>query len=131
MGYNDDSMTRIPRERLPKNSGKICVQAENVAIGEATPVQNFIVKKGAYVKVSIRDRGCGIPKEKLTLVFDPYYTTKSRGVTRGVGLGLATAYSIIKNHGGYIYMESEADRGSKVSIFIPAVTPGGSVDGHR
>ena len=114
-----------------KNSGKICVQAENVTIGKATQVQNFIVKKGAYVKVSIRDKGCGIPQEKLTMVFDPYYTTKSRGVTRGVGLGLATAYSIIKNHGGYIYMESEMDRGSRVSIFIPAVMPGESVDGHR
>jgi CheY-like chemotaxis protein len=71
---------------------------------------------GDYVKLSIRDEGCGIPNEDLQKIFDPYFTTKEGGN----GLGLATCYSIIKNHGGYISVNSKVGKGSTFSIFLPA-----------
>jgi len=72
--------------------------------------------EGRYVKISIRDYGVGIPEKHLPKIFDPYYTTKQKGS----GLGLASAYSIIKHHGGYIGVESEVGVGTTFQIYIPA-----------
>jgi CheY-like chemotaxis protein len=71
---------------------------------------------GEFVRVDIKDTGVGIPEENLTLIFDPYFTTK----LKGNGLGLATSFSIIKNHGGLIEVESEAGKGSTFSVYLPA-----------
>ncbi len=73
------------------------------------------MRKGGYVKISIRDHGTGIPQDKLQKIFDPYYTTKQEGS----GLGHATTYSIIKKHGGYITVESEIGVGTTFYIYIP------------
>lgn len=72
--------------------------------------------EGRYVKISIRDHGVGIPEKYLHKIFDPYFTTKQKGS----GLGLATVYSIIKNHDGYIGVESKEGVGTTFQIFIPA-----------
>jgi CheY-like chemotaxis protein len=69
-----------------------------------------------YLKISIEDNGVGIGKEYLPSVFDPYFTTKQKGS----GLGLATVYSIIKNHDGYIEVQSELGVGAKFTIYLPA-----------
>src|SRR5581483_8039318 len=71
---------------------------------------------GNYVKITVEDHGIGIPKEHLSRIFDPYFTTKQKGS----GLGLATAYSIIKSHNGFIDVESELGKGSRFYIYIPA-----------
>jgi len=71
---------------------------------------------GKYVRIIIRDNGCGIAKEYITKIFDPYFTTKSSGS----GLGLSTSYSIIRNHNGFITVESEKDAGSCFTIYLPA-----------
>jgi signal transduction histidine kinase/CheY-like chemotaxis protein len=71
---------------------------------------------GDYVKLSIADTGCGIPPEHLASVFDPYFTTKKTGS----GLGLAISYSVIKNHGGHIAVESTAGRGSEFHLYLAA-----------
>jgi CheY-like chemotaxis protein len=68
------------------------------------------------VKITIADKGQGIPKENLTRIFDPYFTTK----TKGSGLGLSTAISIIRKHNGHIDIESEPGRGTSVHIYLPA-----------
>jgi len=73
-------------------------------------------KEGRYVKVSIEDQGVGIPQEHLHRIFDPYFTTKQKGS----GLGLATSYSIIKNHGGYINVESKLGVGTTFYFYLPA-----------
>jgi PAS domain S-box-containing protein len=93
--------------------GVIQVRAENlpVAADEGLPLQD-----GEYVKVSIKDNGVGIPKEVLPNIFDPYFTTKSRGS----GLGLATAYSIAKSHDGILTVESEPGRGTTFYLYLPA-----------
>ena len=72
---------------------------------------------GKFVRLDIRDSGIGIPEQYLSKIFDPYFTTKQKGS----GLGLATSYSIIRNHGGTIEIASELNKGSVFSIYLPAV----------
>jgi two-component system, cell cycle sensor histidine kinase and response regulator CckA len=85
--------------------------------GNAPPLP---LKRGRYIQITVEDQGIGVPKEYLTKIFDPYFTTKQKGS----GLGLATAYSIIKGHDGYIGVESELGVGMKVHIYIPALDKG-------
>ncbi|MDZ7262643.1 MAG: PAS domain S-box protein, partial [candidate division KSB1 bacterium] len=93
--------------------GTIQIYAENIFLGleHGLPLQ-----PGNYVKLSVVDSGVGIPAQHLPKIFDPYFTTKKKGT----GLGLATAYSIIKKHGGYITVESEVDVGTTFYIYLPA-----------
>lgn len=95
------------------NEGKITIKLANTY---ASKEKGIPLSEGRYVKTSIEDEGIGIPKEYLSRIFDPYFTTKQEGN----GLGLATSYSIIKNHGGYIAVESELHAGTKFYIYIPA-----------
>jgi len=85
--------------------------------GEGMPA---VLTKGRYVMIAIKDSGVGIPQEYLAKIFDPYFTTKEKGS----GLGLATSYSIIRNHGGLIEVSSETGRGTVFTIYIPADGPG-------
>jgi two-component system, cell cycle sensor histidine kinase and response regulator CckA len=70
---------------------------------------------GDYVRIEIRDHGVGIPNEYINNIFDPYFTTK-----QGSGLGLATAYSVIKKHEGHIRANSVAGEGTTITIYLPA-----------
>jgi PAS domain S-box-containing protein len=94
--------------------GIIQVHAENVVVG---PDQGLSLEPGNYVKISIKDQGIGIPQKYLDNVFDPYFTTKQRGS----GLGLATSYSIVKQHNGHIDIESEVEVGTTVYVWLPAL----------
>lgn len=78
------------------------------------------LKEGVYVAVSIMDHGIGIPAEHMSKIFDAYFSTKERGVQKGMGLGLTTAYSIAKRHKGHISVESEPGIGTIFTIFLPA-----------
>lgn len=102
----------INADQAMPGGGVIAVKAENVA---AAP-EGFGLEAGYYLKISITDQGAGIPKEDLPKVFDPYFTTKPTGT----GLGLATAYSIVKNHGGHIGVNSEVGIGTTVFFYLPA-----------
>jgi PAS domain S-box-containing protein len=95
------------------NEGKITIKIENA---EAKKEKGVPLEDGRYVKTTIADEGIGIPKEYLSRIFDPYFTTKQTGT----GLGLSTSYSIIKNHGGYVTVESELHVGTKFVIYLPA-----------
>jgi two-component system, cell cycle sensor histidine kinase and response regulator CckA len=93
--------------------GTIDVTMENCRIGEE---KHDVLKSENYVRISIRDSGIGIPREIITRIFDPFFTTKQKGH----GLGLATAYSIIRKHDGAIDVESEPGKGSVFHIYLPA-----------
>jgi signal transduction histidine kinase len=76
---------------------------------------------GEEVIVEVEDNGCGIPKDKLSKVFDPAFTTKN--VRVGIGLGLAICYRIVQAHQGDIEIESEMDTGTKVRVRLPVKAP--------
>ena len=101
-----------PSSRCPA-AGQIEISADNVSFTEKghPPLADR-----DYVKVSIKDQGVGIPKEILPRIFDPFYTTK----TKGHGLGLATCYSIVNRHGGCIDVESLPGKGSTFHVYLPA-----------
>ncbi|HGE72692.1 TPA: PAS domain S-box protein [Candidatus Poribacteria bacterium] len=96
------------------DGGIIEIRAENVFINE----DSLPLKNGEYVKITIKDHGIGIPEKYLSKIFDPYWTTKKTGS----GLGLATSYSIIRNHDGYIDVESQIGVGSTFYIYLPALS---------
>jgi len=95
------------------NGGKITLAAKNAILETATEIP---LTPGRYVEISIQDRGTGIAPGNLQRIFDPYFTTKSRGS----GLGLTMSYTIIKRHDGHILVKSEVGKGSVFRIFLPA-----------
>ncbi len=99
------------------HGGVIAIRADNIV--ERTSRVEFAlpVAAGSYVRITIKDRGIGIPDENLPSIFDPYFSTKEQGR----GLGLATAHSIIKNHGGYVSVEVKPGFGTTVHMNFPAV----------
>ncbi len=103
----------INAQQAMPQGGIIQVRAENDLVkGE----KRLPLKPGRYVRISIRDFGIGIPKEHLPKIFDPYFTTKQKGS----GLGLSTAYSIIKKHDGHMTADSGLGKGSIFSIYLTA-----------
>src|SRR3989338_4258198 len=92
--------------------GTVELSAENI---NAYADNRYFVKEGKYVKIAISDTGSGISEENLNKIFDPYFTTKKTGS----GLGLASAYSIIKNHDGYISVELKVGKGTTFYIYLP------------
>ena len=84
------------------------------------------VSAGNYAKISIRDFGRGIDREQLFRVFDPYYSTKERGALKGMGLGLTVVYATLRNHGGHVVVDSEKQKGTTVSFYLPVATERGN-----
>ena len=95
--------------------GVVTISAENVELG-AGGVDSPPLPPGRYVHLSVADNGTGIARELLSKIFDPYFTTKAQGS----GLGLATAYSIIRKHEGHILAESEPGKGTTFRFWLPA-----------
>ena len=94
------------------NGGTISISGENIVIYKKN-IGNL--KNGAYVKISIKDQGCGIEEKYLQKIFDPYFTTKPKSS----GLGLTIAYSIIRNHSGHVVAESVTGKGTTITFFLP------------
>lgn len=93
--------------------GIISIAADNVTLEEEQGMQ---VKPGRYIRISVKDQGAGIPEKHLSKVFDPYFSTKQTGS----GLGLATAYSIVRKHNGHISVDSLLGAGTTFYIYLPA-----------
>ena len=101
------------REAMPEG-GTVEISAGNV---DLPPGDNPLLPEGGkFVRIAIRDSGTGISERHLSRIFEPYFTTKPKGS----GLGLATSFSIVRNHGGTIDVKSEAGKGSTFSIYLPA-----------
>lgn len=103
-------------DAMPRG-GQIIVRTRNVS-HEQVKRGNYEVKPGDYVLVRVGDTGIGMEAKVRRRVFEPFFTTKELG--RGTGLGLASAYGIVKGHGGYIEVDSNAGKGTTVYIYLPA-----------
>ena len=103
----------INAQQAMPEGGTIKVEAKNIVVDAK---ERLPLTVGKYVQISIEDQGVGIAEEHLRKIFDPYFTTKQQGS----GLGLATSYSIMKKHDGYIFVESEVGSGATFYIYLPA-----------
>ena len=105
------------RDSMPEG-GEILISTAGTEICEPMLRDRVAVPKGAYVSISIQDKGCGIASDKLQKIFEPFYTTKRTG--EGTGLGLSTVYGIVKQTGGYIFVDSSVGQGTIFTLFLPA-----------
>ena len=99
--------------------GKLSIETENVQLDEGYMPNRWGTPPGRYVKLTVSDTGFGMDRETRNKIFEPFYTTKDIG--KGTGLGLASVYGIVKNHGGYINCYSEIGHGAIFRIYFPVM----------
>lgn len=106
------------RDAMPAG-GQLSISTAKEKFTKAQVEKNPDAVAGTHVRLTVRDTGCGIPRENLPHIFEPFFTTKAVG--KGTGLGLATVYSIVQQHHGWITASSEVNQGSTFNIYFPAV----------
>jgi two-component system, cell cycle sensor histidine kinase and response regulator CckA len=104
------------QQAMPEG-GEIHLETKNVILDDEAPLP-FPFKRGAYAHLSIEDTGIGMDEATQKRIFEPFFTTKERG--RGTGLGMASVYGIVKNHGGYVHVVSQLGKGTTVLLFFPS-----------
>jgi two-component system cell cycle sensor histidine kinase/response regulator CckA len=97
--------------------GKLTVRTANVSAEEAAKLSYKGMPPADYVRIDVTDTGTGIPADIVDKIFEPFFSTKEVG--KGTGLGLSTVYGIVKQTGGFVYVDSEADKGTSFRIFLP------------
>jgi CheY-like chemotaxis protein len=106
------------RDAMP-NGGAVCISTEKVMLEPGYERINAEAHAGEFVCLSVTDTGTGIAPEHLPRIFEPFFTTKELG--KGTGLGLATVYGIIKQHGGWVEVASSVGEGATFNVFLPAL----------
>ena len=106
------------RDAMPKG-GAITIKANNTTIDENYVRLHLEARPGRFVAIIVADTGTGMPPETLGRIFEPFFTTKE--MSRGTGLGLSTAMAIVKSHGGFVNVYSEAGRGTQFAVYFPAM----------
>lgn len=114
-------------QSMEDSGGALQITVENVTITETDCYLDQVLDAGEYVRLVVSDTGHGIPEDVIARVFDPFYTTKA--VDKGSGMGLAVVYGIIKDHQGFINIQSKPGKGTAVFCYFPATdtVPAGNV----
>lgn len=107
------------RDAMPKG-GQLTIETRNVEIAKEYCRHRTYAQPGPHVILSVSDTGIGMDSGTLEKVFEPFFTTKEMG--RGTGLGLATVYGVVRQHGGFIYAYSQPGKGSAFSLYFPATS---------
>jgi len=102
-----------------KRGGELIFATDLEELDEAFCARHAGTSPGTYLAISVSDTGCGIPPALRGRIFEPFFTTKRPG--EGTGMGLSMVYGTVKNHGGFIEVQSEVDRGSTFRVFLPAI----------
>ena len=105
------------RDAMPRG-GEVRIATRNVRLGRDLHRDRAVILQGDYVVIEVADSGHGIPEGKLNKIFEPFFTTKQVG--EGTGLGLSTAYGIVKQTGGFIFADSPPGQGATFTIYLPA-----------
>ena len=116
------------RDAMP-DGGTLTIRAENTTLDEEDARKNIDAEPGEYVCLAVSDTGVGMSDEVIDKIFEPFYTTKPEG--EGTGLGLSTAYSIIKGHDGFIDVSSTKGKGTTFRIFLPVASDAEAPDDER
>ncbi len=106
-------------QAMEANGGRLTIRLSQEEIGKSDAIQTTPLKPGPHIKLCIQDTGTGISADAMGSIFDPYFTTKERG--KGTGLGLSVVHGIVKSHKGAIDVQSELGRGSKFTVYLPAI----------
>ncbi|MDB6023811.1 MAG: multi-sensor hybrid histidine kinase, partial [Verrucomicrobiales bacterium] len=106
------------RDAMP-SGGRLSILTDFVRISEQQSRENPEAGVGEFVRLAVADSGFGIPPEIRSRIFEPFFTTKSPG--KGTGLGLATVYGIVKQHSGWLEVQSEVGLGTAFHVFLPAI----------
>ncbi len=107
------------RDAMPQG-GQLMIELRNVTLDQAAIPAGVEVSPGPFVRLGVRDTGTGMDKTTLARIFDPFFTTKPKG--KGTGLGLSVVYGIIKQHGGFLDVQSAPGQGTEFFVYLP-VTP--------
>ncbi len=107
------------RDAMPQG-GKISIETHNVILDEEAALRHGDAVPGEYVQLTVSDTGSGMEDAVRLHIFEPFYTTKSKG--RGTGLGLATVYGIVRQAGGYIWLDTGPGQGATFQIYLPRTT---------
>jgi CheY-like chemotaxis protein len=105
------------RDAMP-NGGTLTIETKNVVVDEAFCVGRLYARPGRFVRLSIKDTGCGMDADTMEHIFEPFFTTKEAG--KGTGLGLAVVYGIVTEHHGWINCYSQPDQGTVFHVYLPA-----------
>jgi len=108
------------RDALGPNGGRLEVEVGLQRLGPSDRQRNAEARPGVFAVIRIADNGCGMPRATLQRLFEPFFTTKEFG--KGTGLGLAIIYGIVKQHQGWIEVESEVGRGTTFRVFLPTAS---------